>query len=295
MGTRSSTEQVIARIAKSAHGVATRAELLAADVTAKQIAHRVRSGALIPEYPGVYRVGHAAPSALSRYVAAVKAGGAGATLLGRPAGYLLRILKAASAPAPKVATRSDRRVEGLKTRRLQLDRRDVSEVRGIPCTTVPRTIVDLAAELDEEDLARVFHEAAVRYGTTPDHVEAVLKRRPRCPGAPKLRAVMYGETKVTLSVLEREFLDSLAREDLPLPDTNRRVGKYRVDCRWTEPRVTVELLSYRYHRSRHAWERDHDREREARGRGDEWRSFTYDDVLGDQSYMLGELRKLLHR
>jgi hypothetical protein len=57
--------------------------------------------------------------------------------------------------------------------------------------------------------------------------------------------------------------------------------------------VTIELVSFRFHNSRHAWEHDHDREREARIRGDEWRSFTYDDVFGDQTYMLGELEKLL--
>jgi hypothetical protein len=149
--------------------------------------------------------------------------------------------------------------------------------------------------MDDDSFARLCHEAGVRHKTTPRQVKAVMARRGRCRGAARIRRVMEGETKVTLSVVEREFLHTLKREDLPIPDTNKRVGRRRIDCRWTEYGVTVELVSYRYHNSRHAWEGDHDREREARACNDEWRSFTYDDVMGDQTYMLAELRKLLRR
>jgi hypothetical protein len=160
-------------------------------------------------------------------------------------------------------------------------------------TTVPRTIVDLAAELEEDELARVCHEAGVRYRTTPRQVDAVLKRRPRSPGAPKVRAVMRGEVKVALSKLESRFLERLEEDDLPLPDTNRRVGTKRVDCRWVRQGVTVELDSYRFHNSRYSWDQGHQREREARARDDEFRRFTYTDVFEDPTYMLTELRKLL--
>lgn len=66
-----------------------------------------------------------------------------------------------------------------------------------------------------------------------------------------------------------------------------------MDCRWPEHRLTVELDSYRYHHSRHAWELDRRREREARARGDEFRRYTYGDVFEDPRLMLGELRLLL--
>ena len=75
--------------------------------------------------------------------------------------------------------------------------------------------------------------------------------------------------------------------------TNKVASEHRVDCRWAEHKLTVELDSYRYHNSRHAWESDYQREREARGREDEFRRFTYADVFEDPSYMLRELRKLL--
>jgi hypothetical protein len=65
--------------------------------------------------------------------------------------------------------------------------------RGIPITTVPRTLVDLAAVLSAEDLARACHEAGVQYGTTPRQVEAVLAKRRQTKGAGVLREVLRGE------------------------------------------------------------------------------------------------------
>jgi hypothetical protein len=82
----------LARLASSSHGVVTRPQLLAAGLTARQIERRLDRGALLRVYPGVYRVGHHAPSLEARYLAAVWACGRGAVLSGRAAGHLLGIL-----------------------------------------------------------------------------------------------------------------------------------------------------------------------------------------------------------
>ena len=78
---------------------------------------------------------------------------------------------------------------------------------------------------------------------------------------------------------------------MPLPTTNKRVGGRRVDCHWTG--LTVELDSYRFHNSRHAWEKDRQREREARARGEEFRRYTWFDVTEGRRDMLADLRALL--
>ena len=145
--------------------------------------------------------------------------------------------------------------------------------------TLPRTLVDLAAVLDLDDLARACHEAGVRYGTTPAQVAAVLGRRPKSPGAAKLRLILDGDAPVTLSRLEKRFLALLRRAGVPLPETNRPAGGRRVDCRWPQHALTVELDSYRYHHSRHAWEQD--------------RRYTWGDAFEDPALMLAELRVLL--
>jgi very-short-patch-repair endonuclease len=195
-----------------------------------------------------------------------------------------------------VTAPTERRIEGIKTRRSRsIDPADATTWRGIPVTSVSRTLVDLAPCLPEEDLARACHEAGVRHGTTPAMIGRVLARRPRSPGATKLRTILRGEVHVSLSKLEAKFLERLRADGLDLPQTNRPAGGRRVDCRWPAHRLTIELDGYRYHHSRHAWEQDRRREREARARGDEFRRYTYGDVFEHPRLMLTELRALLPR
>ena len=287
--------RILAEIGGNQHGVVSRTELLDAGVEPWEIKARLRSGGLLLEYRGVYRVGHRAPSREARYLAAVKACGPGAVLSGRAAAHLHGLIKGI-APPPEVTARTERRIEGILTQRSRtLDPRHVTESHAIPVTTVSRTLVDLAAVLPPEALARACHEAGILHHTTPAQVEAVLNRRPQSPGAAALRRVLHGDVHVTLSALERRFLVRLEAAQLPLPQTNRPAGGRRVDCRWAEQRLTVELDSYRYHRSRHAWEQDRRREREARARGDEFRRYTYGDVFEQPRFMIGALRRLLRR
>ena len=123
----------------------------------------------------------------------------------------------------------------------------------------------------------------------------MLTRFPNAPGRAKLRHVLWGEVPVTLSALERRFLELLGKAELPLPITNRLADGHRVDCRWPQRQLTIELDSYRFHNSRHSWERDRRREREARVRGDEFRRYTWSDVFEDPCFMLAELRILLEK
>ncbi|MGH2954830.1 MAG: type IV toxin-antitoxin system AbiEi family antitoxin domain-containing protein [Solirubrobacterales bacterium] len=242
-------ERELERIASAQHGVVTRAEALVAGVTAAELRQRLYTGALLRVHRGVYRVGHRAPSIEATYLAAVRACGLGALLSGRAAAHLYGFLRG-SAPVPEVITPTQRRIPGVITRRSRaIDPLDATTWRAIPITTVPRTLVELAADLPVEDLARACHEAGVRFRTSPAQVEVVLERRPNSQGSAKL-PVLRGDERVTVSTLERRFLTVLHGARLPLPQTNRPAGGRRVDCRWPEYRLTVELDSYRYHGSR---------------------------------------------
>jgi hypothetical protein len=143
-----------------------------------------------------------------------------------------------------------------------------------------------------EELARACHGAGVRHHTTPRQVKAVLARRPNAPGAAKFGPIFVGDAPVVLSWMERRALAALARAGLPRPEVNRRKGAHYVDLRWPKERLTVELNSYRFHHSRHAWEEDHRRRRAARARAEEFRTYTYDDVLEERA-MVEEVRGLL--
>jgi hypothetical protein len=286
-------EKEIAWIARRAHGVVARGELVAAGLTVHEIRRRVEKGLLIPEFRGVYRVGHAAPSHKAHYMAAVKACGDGTLLCGGSAAYLQSLLrKCPKPPPPEVWCTTERRVPGVRTRRSRtLSRHDRILWDGIPCTVPARTLVDVAAALDEDELMRLVHEAQVRYRTAPDQVEAVLARIPNAAGARRLRRVLHGDVHITLSALERAFLELLIEDDLPLPATNEVVDGRYVDCRW--PGITVELESYRFHASRHAFEQAFVRACEARERGDDFRRYSWGDVFERRERTRRELREML--
>jgi very-short-patch-repair endonuclease len=204
----------------------------------------------------------------------------------------MRLLRGAP-PPPAVVSPKKRRIKGLDGMHdYRLDPRDGTRFNGIPTTTVARTLVDLAACLPEYELGRAWHQARVLYRTEPEDVEAVLRRRPNSKGARELKAIMRGKP-ISLSRLERAFLKLLKTNNLALPQTNTSVGGRFVDCRWPAHKLTVELDSYRYHSSRHAWEEDRKRERQARARGDDFRRYTSDDVFADPKALLSELRPIL--
>jgi hypothetical protein len=245
------------------------------------------------ELQGVYRVGHRAPSVEARYMAAVLAGGPTAVLSGRAAAYLFGLLKG-RAPAPEVTATACRRIPRVLTHRARrLEERDVTRYRGIPVMTVARTLVDLAGVLSLDDLARACHEAEVRRTVDAKAVIEAVARRPHTKGVWKLREILEGEVRVTLSELERVFLVLVDSIERPPPRTNRLVDERYVDCHWPEHRLIVELDSYRYHHTRHAWEQDRRREREARARGNEFRRYTYGDVTEDRALVAAELQVLL--
>ena len=260
---------MIGRLASRSHGVVTRRELLDAGVTIGEIKHRLGTGALLIQHPGVYRVGHEAPSTEARYMAAVKACGDGATLTDRAAAHLYSLTRGAP-PPPEVTAPTYRRVKGVVAHRRDLHTRETTTFRGIPVTTVPRTLTDIAGTMSADDLARTCREAGVKYGTTPRHVNEAIAPRPCFLGVARLRAVTAGDEPV-----------------------KRATDGRRVDCRWEIPPLTVELDSYRFHNSRHSWEHDRRREREARARKDEFRRYSYADVCEDVSATLAELRGLL--
>ena len=293
-GKSGSVERAAARFGSRQYGLVTRKQLRDAEVPRGVIDRKIEKGLLIPEHPGVYRVGHSAPSSESTYMAAVLAGGEQALLAGKAAGHLMKLLKGPP-PDPEVIAITKKKINGAKTKRVRhIDRRDATQYRGIPCTTVPRTLVDLAADLSEDDLARAVHEASVRYRTTPQQIEAVLRRRPPIARA-RASSARFSEATPKSPSASSKNASSISSEEhgLELPETNERIGSRYIDCRWPERKLTVELDGYRYHATRHAWEQDRKREREARRRGDDFRRFTWGDVFEEPDELVRELRSIL--
>ena len=278
----------VAGIADRQHGRVSRAQLRAAGVDRNRIARWLADGRLRRVHIGVYAVGHAAPSADGDYMAAVLAAGAGAVLSHRAAAYKLGLLRG-TPPRPEVtvATAAHRRRPGIVIHRVAgLHPLDTTVHDNLPITIVPRILLDLAPSTAPKDLTRLCHEAWVRHRTTQYHVESCVARSPGKPGASRLRRALGSD--VTLSFLEDAFLELLAAHGLPRPRTNIEREQDKVDCHWPRLDLTIELVTYRYHATRQAFETD-----VARRRRSSHLAYTYGDITDRGAQTAAELRPLL--
>jgi len=279
---------IATEIADRQHGRVAHRQLVAAGIDARRIERWLADGRLRRVHKGVYAVGSAPPSHDADYMAAVLAGGEGAVLSHRAAASKLRLLRAGRAiPEIIVPTLSHRRRPGIVMHRVSaLPPHDVWRCEGIPITTIPRTVLDLAPGLTPQELTRACHEAWVRYRTTPRQIEQCIARNPGKPGIRMLRVAYAAD--VLLSDLEGAFLKLLKTHDLPLPRTNIDHHGDKVDCRWPSLGLTIELVSFRYHATRRAFERD-----VARRRRSNHIAYTYGDVFERPSATIADLRPRL--
>lgn len=278
----------IARIAGAQHGRISHAQLCAAGVDRDRIKRWRADGRLHPVHVGVYAVGHAAPSLLGDLMAAALAGGDGAVVSHFSAGHLLRILpRRPVLPEVTVPTAAGRTRSGIMLHRVKgLHPADTMRLHGIPITTAPRVLLDLALHLPAPELTRACHEAWIRHGTRPGHVEACIARNRTKKCIAKLRHALG--TDVTLSDLEDGFLKLLDAHRLPRPRTNIDHAGDKVDCHWEHLGLTIELLSYRFHASRRAFEDDVARRRRSRHL-----AYTWGDVFERGARTAAELAPLL--
>ena len=278
----------MARIAHGQHGRVARRQLLAEGVAAKQIDRWVRARLLRPVHHGVYAVGHAAPSTHGHCMAAVLAFGGGAVLSHRAAAHLLGLLRGAP-PRPEVTVPTTAGVArpGIVIHRVRtLPVLDTATFENIPIATVPRILLDLAPATPLTALTRMCHEAWVRHDCGADRIEACIARNARKPGIPRLQAALGQDA--TLSDLEAAFVDLLRAHGLPEPRTNiDRLGD-KVDCHWPQLDLTVELVTYRYHATRQAFESD-----VARRRRSNHLAYTFGDVTERLAATIADLRPRL--
>jgi hypothetical protein len=260
-------------------------QLVAAGIDRHTIHRWVEDGRLHPVHHGVYAVGRPDGSRDRDYMAAVLACDGGSALSYRAAVYKLELLRIAP-PPPEVTVPSTagRSRKGIVIHRVRsLHPVDVADHDGIPTTTVPRTLLDMARLLAPSELARACHEAWVRHRTQPEWIEACIERNPTKHGAARLRAALGSDA--TLSRLEDGFIALLRTHGIPPPRTNVDVRGDKVDCHWPHNGLTVELLSYRFHASRQAFESD-----VARRRRSTHLAFTWGDAFERAQRTIEELR-----
>jgi hypothetical protein len=138
-----------------------------------------------------------------------------------------------------------RTIRGVEVHRCaRLDPGDVTVHRGIPVTTVERTLVDLTDTLIAEELTNVIHEAAFRRRfSIPTAREAMARANGRHKLARLDEAIelwLAGSAGLK-SGLERAFLRLVVAAGLTKPIPNIHVAGAEVDAYWPDTRLAVEI------------------------------------------------------
>jgi predicted transcriptional regulator of viral defense system len=291
----------IADLAGRQHGVVARRQVRALGIGEDAIDFRLQCRRLRPLYRTVYFTGAGRVSKEARWMSAVLAGGPSAALSHRSAaaawaliGFRFQI--EVTVPAQR------RSREGLRFHHCVLPRDELTTLQGIPITTVPRTLFDIAGQVTTRELERALNEADVLGLADTLSLEDLLLRYPRRAGRRKVRRVLElrraGST-VTRSQLEERFLALVDSAGLPRPELNALVmagdSSFTVDCLWRAAGVVVELDGYRYHGTRAAFESDRERDRLLRGADWDPIRVTWRQIHDTPNELERDLRKLLAR
>jgi len=297
----------IAAVATGQLGSFSRKQAHAAGITDFQLRGRVQSGLLEQIGPNAFRLPGAPPGVLADLHALVLDVGEPCWAFG-PTAAALHGLDGFTLHKPLnllvLRNRNVRRHGVNLHSAIELPPLDREEVAGIPVTSPTRTLIDLARSESPARLTAAV-DAALRDGkTTEDALHrriASLRSKGRY-GIPALLDVLDGReaTRGGHSWLEREFLRLVAAAGLPRPDTQAVLTKagdrlVRVDCRFPHSPVVVELLGYRYHRTKQQMARDAERLNALVLDGFSPFQFTYDQVVSHSEHVLATVRLALSR
>jgi hypothetical protein len=175
---------------------------------------------------------------------------------------------------------------------------DRAHVGEIPVTSGARTLIELARTTDTARLTTAL-DAGLRDGRFSEELLhrriGALRTKGRY-GIPKLLEVIEGVelTRGGHSWLEREFLRLVAEAQLPRPECQQVLARtgtrlVRVDCRFPGTNIVVELLGYRFHRSKAQLARDVERVNALILEGFAPFQFTYEQVVSFPMVVVGTL------
>jgi very-short-patch-repair endonuclease/predicted transcriptional regulator of viral defense system len=292
----------ISKIAEAQHGVVSLAQLIEVGLTGGAVRQRAESGRLHRVHQGVYAVGHPLLSQRGRWMAAVLACGPGAVLSHRSAAALWGLRPSARRRIDVTAPgRRGRSPAGLDAHRHgSLAAADRTTVAGVPCTTVARTLLDLAGVVRYRELRNALVEAEVQRVLDLASAREVISRGRGRRGVARLRLAIEEhdprEERANRG-LERRFLRLCRRAELPAPEVNVPLAladrQVVADFLWREARLIVEADGRSSHLTGRAFERDRGRDQQLTVAG--WRVIrcTWRQVTEEPERLVAILRELL--
>lgn len=234
-------------------------------------------------------------------MAAVLASGPGAVLSHASAAALWGIRSSAGGQIHVTTSKKWRSSDSIRRHCSSLPEDEKTVVDGIPATTVPRTVFDLAATGTVDHVESLLRESEYRQLHDRLSLPALLERYPRRRGAPRIRAALERieglPTGRPKSPLEERFLPFLSRYRLPRPRLNEWLvlgdRRYQVDCHWPGTGQIVELDSWKGHGTRSAFRRDRTRDRHLRVAGYSVTRVSWAQLDDEPEAVAADLHRLL--
>lgn len=177
---------------------------------------------------------------------------------------------------------------------------DRTSIRGIPCTSLARTLLDFAAVATPDELRKAIAQAEILRVFDLAAVREALRRSRRRRGVARLRralAMHDPRSERLQSELEHRFLALCTRARLPAPEVNVPMVfdgiRIEVDFLWRDAGLIVETDGRRYHDTMSAFEDDRRRDQLLVLNG--WRVIrcTWRQVVGDPEGLAHTLRAIL--
>lgn len=234
-------------------------------------------------------------------MAAVLASGPKAVLSHYSAAALWMIRPTSRSVIDVTCPHKSRSWQGIRRHHKALPVDEVAIEEGIPVTTVPRTILDLAADEPLDVVKALLREMEFRELRDRLSLRDLVERYPGRRGVRKVRAVLEGlkdepagERK---SPLEERFVPFLRRYRLPPPCFNDWIilgdKRFQVDCHWPDLRQIVELDGWQGHGTRTAFRGDRARDRKLRVAGYSVTHITWNQLDDEPDEIAADLRVLL--
>jgi very-short-patch-repair endonuclease len=299
------TERRIAALSAGQLGGFNRAQATDAGLSNRQLRSRVRSGSLVQTGPNSFHLAGAPTTLQSQLLELVLDVGAPVWVCGPTAAALHRFDGYSLRRPFHVlidAERNVRRHGAVIHRSEVVDAIDREEFEGLPITSPARTLIDLARHASPAQLQAAIEHAFAEGLVNEDHLHrriGSLRTKGRY-GIPLLLSVLERRevTRGGESWLEREYLRLLHRAGIRRPETQvvlARAGDHavRVDCWFAGTEVVVELLGYRFHRTKSQLNRDAARHNALLAAGKLVYQFTYEHVTTTPDAVVAQTRAAL--
>jgi hypothetical protein len=266
-------DKAVGALARRQHGLVTRAQARECGFSDDSVDWRMKNGLWQPAQRGVVRL-PGAPVTLHQKILAPCLAIPGSTASYRAAAALWEIPDILGRPEITVLKFSKVRLEDVVVHRAdRMDRRDRVWRSGIPVTSLPRTVIDLAGALTRERTRAIVTHLLARRRLSlqllSSRVEDLGTQGRRGAGdLAELLVELKGRKRHVDSGaqrrLERLLLEAAKQGRLPTPYFEYPVqlsnGEWRYpDAGYPDHLTGVELLSYEHHASLPAFAHDLDR------------------------------------